>query len=237
MKRLLDLLTPLLGALLLILSAPTVMARLKVIYPDAELHITIFLIICTFIIFYFNSYTPLLKYEKLKGKRWVLLKQTAEIFFKDYEEHAFELNIMVPERSYFYSIEPTKSDKSKKKFTVIGKVFRVEWEPNKLNARFKMSINQGLAGDVYKQGNKIIFNDNPINDIFNFNNEQKQMLIDLKLIISCPLNIEVKGQMKTVGVFNLHSKKDKALEVLQNEEWIKLDAKLRSFSKMCVNIL
>lgn len=62
-------------------------------------------------------YSPYSKYEELAKKRWSTINDAAISFQQKYSNEVLNFNIMIPQRRFFYRIEPNINNNNKSKFT------------------------------------------------------------------------------------------------------------------------
>lgn len=120
---------------------------------------------------------------------------------------------MIPRLNFFFSIEPKTNNKSQKKFSWYGYVFKPIWTYKNFNIskKLRITVNQGVCGKVYEKGNSIIgveFEDTKTHD-FNFNDEQKELTEHLTIVLSCPIiqsdTTEGGKKNKVIAVLNFES--------------------------------
>ncbi|OKS88187.1 hypothetical protein [Mucilaginibacter polytrichastri] len=194
------------------------------------------LLLLSLYIYYFNIYIPFVTYERIAKSRWTALQQTIEGFILGYSGiMELNVNIMIPERKYFKRIEPVINNKKKKKFSRRVEVFKIIWQDEKssIDQRFKLTINQGLCGEVYKAGKRTegaaLISSELGKYKFNFTEDQESLTKDLVILASCPIKIFEQTQdglsKKVIAVLNVESK------TLGSEEWILDRGKRNTFFK------
>lgn len=233
MRRFFALLTPFLISLTGLLEIDQVKEIIEKPYPSAKPIIIVVCCVSSLLSFVFAAYLPQVRYEILAGKRWTLLSETVEAILLDYSAYELNANIMITKRKFIHNFYPKNEDRTKKKITLFGKVFRVIWQYQKIDETFKIAEKQGLAGQILNKSSKITFTDNPTDDTFGFHQEQKEKLKDLKIVICCPLEIRKKGNVYHVGLLNIESKNPESVKLLEGENWQKFEGKLNKLSKIC----
>ena len=238
---------PLVTAILVILKVKPVEDYLKGVDSNAPLIIGAALVILTLINHYLNVFSPFKKYEKWARNKWFILNKEAEKLVKYYKQMGVDINIniMVPSRKWFYRIEPKKSDKSKRIFSITGIVFKDIWSyPNQVNKLLCLTLNQGICGRTYRQGSDILTIEfvNHTAHSFNLNSKQEELTKNIVFIASRPITILEDGseqqEKRILGVLNLESSTKGAEKVLLEKNLKdELMNQLVLFSQICSKLL
>lgn len=219
-KKFLWLAVPVLGILLKILDIPEVSAWIENRLGIPQIWIVGVSIIGLLLTYIFGAYRPLVRYEKLAQKRWVVFDTLTEKIKRIYPRYDLRINIMVPRTRFFYFIEPSGTNKKRRKFTLIGKVFEPVWESElHLDRKLRLTINQGLCGLAYRGTEKIIGTRHYRNDpSANFTEKQEELLKNIRIVISLPVSVVVRTPFRKKyvkrAVINLESKHKKSVNLV-----------------------
>lgn len=204
-----------------------------------------FLVLATLFTYYVTMYSPYNKYEALAKKRWYTIDDAAKKLEQKYPGHVINFNIMIPRRKFFYFIEPDKTDPNKKKFTFTGKVFEVIWSRGEcVNRKFRMTINQGMAGRVYGDGRRVVGVDLTANQgaYGNFNAQQIEMLKDVKMLTCSPIYLRKghlnKQKIKFFGVLNVEGTSDGSETIVKTATiYNSFSQEVFTLSELCATLL
>lgn len=240
--------TPIVTCFLVILKVKPVEDYLKKFNQNAPLIIGLALVILTLLNHYLNVFSPFKRYEKWAKNKWYILNQEGEKLVKKYKQQGVEvrMNIMIPTTKFFYFLEPEKRNKSQKKFTFVGKVFKDIWSYGdyRVNKLLKLTTNQGISGRAFTRAEGVLTIEFVTNNSisFNLNTEQEVLTKDIIFIASCPITLVEDGSEeqtgKVVGVLNLESYTKGAERIVQNAvSRQELTSELVFFSKICSKLM
>lgn len=184
----------------------------------------------TAFIYYFSILSPHRKYEKAVKSKWDAMEKLSKRLDEDYQGvYKFGINVMLTRIAFFYSIEPKPGAPDKQKFSLYGRIFRVARElvGDPIHEKFKLTINQGVCGSVYREGKEtskdyikgsILLPELVGEKNFNFSTKQKEYTKDLILVVSCPLILNKKEgdsfKRKKIGVLNVESRVFDSVDLL-----------------------
>lgn len=228
MRRFLALIiTPIIGILILALHLPYIQELLSGENQYIDIYILLSFVVLILINHILTIVSPLKKYEKFNKQKWYILSVLTDQVMKNYNDYDLRFNLMIPKRKWFCRLEPKKdlgNTVERRKLSIVCKVFDFVWwtKDNQINKKLKMTINQGLAGDVYASclGNCHKFGIG--GKKFNFNKEQLELTKDLKFLMSYPVlkndqEYEGKKTDKVLAVINAESDSHKSLELFLPE--------------------
>ena len=250
MRRFLTLvITPIIGIVIVALHLPFVETWLAGKNPKIDIYIIVGFVVLIIINHILTIVSPLKRFERLNKQKWYILSVLIDLVKERYEEFGINFNLMIPKRKWFCSIEPKDPLREEKgrKLKLICYVFDfVWWDKNEpINKQLKITINQGIAGEVFKGGVGIIHNFKGSNKTYNFNKQQIELTQNLKFLDSFPVykndkEFDSKQSNKVVAVINAESNLEKSLELfLPRNDVIrnKLTSDLKMLSDICQIII
>lgn len=205
-----------------------------------------FTLLGTFITFLLSAFNPVLKYERLAKKRWNAIAGDAAIIIEEYKALKPCMNIMIPRRRFFYFVEPCKKNKARTKFTFTGKIFDISWQSSNSNLSIRITTNQGLCGEVYRNLHPrpigMLHDRKRYEKIFNFTEGQYGKLEGVKMVFSCPVMAEESHdstKSRCIAIINFESceKISQKYAKKDSDEWKALEASLLGLSKLCAKLI
>ena len=239
------LLTPFLSSVFLVFRIPPVIEWTQSFeWEYFELFIGIGLVSISLFVYYVQVGIPYITSERIAKSRWKAVDKLVENFVKDFKEGKdrnnrldISVNIMIPKRRYLVSIEPKLNNPEKTKLSLFTDVFEILWRNNSsvVHNKFRMTVNQGVCGPVYKAGEKtkiVVLTREWLDEYeskFKFTVMQKEQTQHLKLIASCSITRYIYDNEakipQTVGVLNIESTDKRAFVWGQNKDNLGLMAK------------
>lgn len=219
--------TPIIGVVILSLHLPEVEKWLSIEFPspNTDLYIVLSFVTLGLINHWITVYSPFKKYERINRGKWYILNLLIKKLNKDYNKHGISFNLMIPKRCLFSAIEvkSTKNGKEIRRWKIFCRVFEFVWESNNsnINKNLKISVNQGVAGEVFKTGKGLVHNFSNDNR-YGLNQEQLILTKDLKLVVSMPVREDDhenphKKTNKIIGVINAESEAKSSCEYFKND--------------------
>ncbi len=206
------LVSPLIATLLVLLKNP--LLQKKISGNSWEDTANWALIGGTLYTYYFSIWSPYAEWLKMRRQNWSTLNESAEKIRQIYaDRYDLSMNIMIPERKFFYFIEPLSENLNRTKFSWTGKVFKVVWNfgSNHVKRYLRFTINQGSCGHAYVEEEITVndFSTQPSQN-FNFTNKQIDATSSLTMLISYPIIAKVdeayEQNIKILGVLNIESR-------------------------------
>lgn len=209
------------------------------------LMIQAFIIGATVFTYYATMYSPYTRYEELAKKRWLMLDYYADIMLSTYSDYNISFNILIPKRRYLFMIEPKRSDTSKRKLTLTGKVFDVVWSRGEgVNKKLKLTTKQGVSGAVYEEGKRMISKNFMVSESehSNFTDYQIDICNDLKMLTSCPIIVNLakvyKRKTYVLGVLNVEGSSENSVKLIKDPVLReKFHNDVYNLSKICATLL
>lgn len=241
--------TPILGVIIILIKIPEVDKWIRANYEDAPFIIVALLAGATILTHLITVISPVKKYEKLEANRWVLTDRIVPQIIGNGTFHGFPVivNLMMPKRVFYANLEPAHGRNKIKCF--FGSFFKKMLIPvylskgSTLNKDFKITVNQGVSGRVFKKGTPLIVQDisKAIND-FNLTQKQISTISGQGFIAAYPVfKYDEKYKRlsnKIIGVVTFSCSKlgsEKLMEIEENRNL--LTEKMDEFANVCSLII
>lgn len=214
---------PLCSVLLIALQTPEIIDKVKGIHPYAPMILVFALLTLTVSSTYWANIAAQKILDDAREKRWDVINDLAEkslaafsqIQLANNEPLKLSLNIMVPKRKLFASLEPDTKDPKKRKWSLFPKVLEIVYRAGEGSAHsnLKFTTNQGICGEAYRDEHFIAYDLSVNTNIdFKMNEDQKHVTKRCVVIASFPIlwknNTPDRQDYKILGVLNVESEQD-----------------------------
>ena len=242
-------LTPIIGFIIILLHLPSIERWLEGFSCYADFYIAGGLILLALINHVITVFSPFKKYKKLEREKWALLNHCVKTSVIKYAQYGIDLNfnIMVPKIVLWNNLELKKNHpvaEDCRKWRWFSSVFKFAWvsKNNTINKQLRLSVRQGIAGKVFKEG-MVIVHDFTNRELYGLNKEQINLTKHLKILISVPIEEDDEDHSETksgkiLGVMNAESSSVASLNLYNDDALRKeITNDLISLSNICSKIL